>query len=359
MSNGGFDVVIGNPPWKEYASIRRQYSVLHFSTERCGNLHGICTERALDIRNANGRASFIVQLPLVSSSRMVTVREILRARSESLHVIPFDDRPGKLFDGLEHCRAVVWLSEGPGPTGDGGTLATTRYQRWHTRVRAHLFPSIQFAKIDQRPIYPELFPKYASDVEQAVFHKVSEQSDTTVGAVLANGETDYFDFYQEATQYWVKATYGLPYYAKNGIEGAPPHGRYLYFSSAQEAHSICTLLNSSLFYAYFVAYSDCFHLSQTLVSNFPIVRSLVTDKTLHSLSRGLMRELNRHAERKTINTRDGDEISYAEFYAVKSKALIDEIDDALAIHFQLNSDELEFVKNYDIKFRMGLDVEPQ
>ena len=111
MSLGGFDVVIGNPPWKEYASVKRTYTVLGYFTERCGNLHGICTERALRLRSGMGRMSFIVQLPLTSSSRMNSVRSLLRQRSSSLFVIPFDDRPGKLFDGLEHCRSTIFFSE--------------------------------------------------------------------------------------------------------------------------------------------------------------------------------------------------------------------------------------------------------
>ena len=77
MASGGFDVVIGNPPWKEYASVRRNYEVRDYETERCGNLHGICTERALTMRSAIGRLSFIVQLPLTSSSRMASVRSVL------------------------------------------------------------------------------------------------------------------------------------------------------------------------------------------------------------------------------------------------------------------------------------------
>jgi hypothetical protein len=57
MKDGGFDVVVGNPPWREYAAAKKEYRVRGYSTEQCGNLHGICTERALDIRMPSGRAS--------------------------------------------------------------------------------------------------------------------------------------------------------------------------------------------------------------------------------------------------------------------------------------------------------------
>jgi hypothetical protein len=101
IGQGGFDVIIGNPPWREYAVVRRTYQVRGYTTEVCGNLHGICTERALALRSGMGRMSFIVQLPLASSSRMESVRSVLRQRSNALYVIPFDDRPGSCSRGFK------------------------------------------------------------------------------------------------------------------------------------------------------------------------------------------------------------------------------------------------------------------
>src|SRR5262249_17837061 len=70
MASGGFDVIIGNPPWIEYAKVKNDYTVIDYETETCGNLHSVCTERGLRIRSSLGGMSFIVQLPMVSSSRM-------------------------------------------------------------------------------------------------------------------------------------------------------------------------------------------------------------------------------------------------------------------------------------------------
>ena len=48
-------------------------------------------------------------------------------------------------------------------------------------------------------------------------------------------------------------------------------------------------------------------------------------------------------------------IDLSEFYA--SKSIIDEIDSVLARHYGLTADELDFIVNYDIKYRMGRDAE--
>ena len=40
-----------------------------------------------------------------------------------------------------------------------------------------------------------------------------------------------------------------------------------------------------------------------------------------------------------------------------SKPIIDEIDRVLAQHYGFTNEELDFIINYDIKYRMGRDVE--
>jgi hypothetical protein len=288
---------------------------------------------------------------------MSPVRSLLRGKSSELAVITFDDRPGKLFEGLQHCRSAIFVSQAH-QGGNGSSLATTRYQRWASHVRDVLFANLEFAVLLEDPLYAGQFPKYANALEESVFQKIKRKSKQTVASILSRKATRYFVFYQEATQYWVKATVGLPYYAKNGIVGAPAHGRYLYFDKSETAHIICALLNSSLFYAYFIAYGDCFHLSDTLVSGFPINKEILQDAALSRLDIKLMESLKANSETKTIRTSDGNKISYAEFYGAKSKPIIDEIDRLLAVHHGFTNEELDFIVNYDIKYRTG-SAEPE
>jgi hypothetical protein len=47
------------------------------------------------------------------------------------------------------------------------------------------------------------------------------------------------------------------------------------------------------------------------------------------------------------------EVEYDEFYMKLSKPIIDEIDKVLARHYGFTEEELDFIINYDIKYRMG------
>jgi len=160
-------------------------------------------------------------------------------------------------------------------------------------------------------------------------------------------------FYQEATGYWVKATVGLPYYAKDGLVAAPAHGRYLYFPDQRTAHWACAALNSTLFYLYFIAYGDCFHLSDTLAKSFPVPPRLSKDPKMAKFGENLMIALRTSSKRTNIRTKDGYEIAYDEYFGWKAKTTIDEIDSILAKHYGFTDEELDFIINYDIKYRMG------
>ena len=353
MAHGGFDVIIGNPPWKEYAATKKEYTVKGYLSETCGNLYAFCIERSLLIRSNSGLISFIVQLPITSSNRMAILREMLR-KEETLHVISFDDRPSRLFEGLEHSRSAIVISKGADCLCNVDVY-TTRYQRWASIERNSLFMNMHYIINSSEGIHESQFPKCANVLQDRVFSKISRIARMTIQDYICDNATPYYIFYQESTQYWIKSVYGVPYYSKNDNVGAPAHGRYIYFNTEQYTRAICALFNSSLFYLYFIAYGDCFHLSQALACSFPITDTIVNDITLANTNLSLMTNLIKTAERKTINTKIGDDITYDEFYPRFSKPIIDEIDRVLAKHYGFTEEELDFIINYDIKYRMGKD----
>ena len=64
-------------------------------------------------------------------------------------------------------------------------------------------------------------------------------------------------------------------------------------------------------------------------------------------------DLTANASRTTITTRDGD-FTCDEFSVGSSKPIVNEIDRVLAKHYGFTDEELDFIINYDIKYRMGL-----
>ncbi|PIP47610.1 MAG: hypothetical protein COX14_05630 [Chloroflexi bacterium CG23_combo_of_CG06-09_8_20_14_all_45_10] len=70
-----------------------------------------------------------------------------------------------------------------------------------------------------------------------------------------------------------------------------------------------------------------------------------------------MTDLILHSQRKEAYYATTGQVTYDEFYPKYSKAIIDEIDRVLTKHYGFTEEELDFIINYDIKYRMGKDSE--
>ena len=66
-----------------------------------------------------------------------------------------------------------------------------------------------------------------------------------------------------------------------------------------------------------------------------------------------MDDLRKHSRTRVYNYQTSGRVEYQEFYPRLSKPIIDEIDRVLAQHYGFTDEELDFIINYDIKYRMG------
>lgn len=104
QGNGGFDVIIGNPPYLEIREIN--YSLSNYKTYDSGAVHAFCVERSLNLLNFNGNISMIVPLALVCTQRMVIIQNLLEENKATWYS-NFAWRPAKLFDAVN--RALQFL----------------------------------------------------------------------------------------------------------------------------------------------------------------------------------------------------------------------------------------------------------
>ena len=169
-------------------------------------------------------------------------------------------------------------------------------------------------------------------------------------------ESKHNIFYTRKLSGFVQILNFIPKIIDNkGVKRTPSELKEIFFKDKEQCLVFLALLNSSLFYWYLTVWSDCRNLNKREIEYFPIDYNIVTSKNrteLYNLSLLLMKDIVGKSLMKPMGA-----LEIQCTYPKKSKPIIDEIDKVLAKHYGFTEEELDFIINYDIKYRMGSELE--
>jgi predicted RNA methylase len=359
VERGGFDVIIGNPPYLEYSKVKRSDALHHCEEKSCGNLYAAVIERSLALCHPEkSYLGLIVPISICSGERFAPLRQTLFHATSTLWLANFEIFPCRLFANAFQRVSIILAARHESRAC--ATLQVTKTHRWFAEERSHLLQCLLYKKVESSAS-SLTFPKSSSLHQEHIVHKMLQKAcGTKIATLLHPTKTEHFVYYQEATNYWTKAVCCIPYYRKNGEIMTPSHGRFLFFGQERTARIVMALMNSSLFYIWFITYADGFHLSHTLVKAFPISTPLLSSQKLYDLALLLEKDIQLHAHRSTHNTKDnrrtqqpGHRIELEEYHMRHSKNILDEVDRVLAQYYNFSQEELDFIINYDIKYRLS------
>lgn len=147
--NGGFDVIIGNPP---YVSMSEINYLKGDETYNCSDLYGFVIRRVTQILNPAGFHGFIVMHNLAFSRNFSHVRNLLLNKEGSQWYSFYSRIPDGLFSGDVRVRNCIYLLA---PTGNG--KFTSRLHRWFKEQREVLFStSIEYNLFKFNSVIPML-----------------------------------------------------------------------------------------------------------------------------------------------------------------------------------------------------------
>ena len=133
----------------------------------------------------------------------------------------------------------------------------------------------------------------------------------------------------------------------------------LKFKTKDKSFSISTALNSNLLYWWFVMFSDCRHLTSREIDHFRYKVPEGYFSVLADVFTRLNKDYESKKHRKETYYKTNGKVMYDEYYPKYSKPIIDEIDSIIAPFYGFTYAELDFIINYDIKHRMGKELESQ
>ena len=344
IHQGGFDVIVGNPPYVEYSKVKSEYTVKSYATESCGNLYAYLMERCKTLANQRASLSMIVPLSGHSTKRMTPLVDKFYEQFKSCHLmnISGDANPSRLFPGVKFRLAVFVVSN----SGEG--MFTSGYTHFYADERDTLFSLLSYTDIgDLR--YETAIPKVSSVLHRQVLKKLNRHRRAWLEARPSLGNEV---LYHSAPVNWIRAHTFTPYFhsERDGEKKSTElKSLHLEPDGAPCLHSI---LCSTTFFIWWSSHSDCYHLNKPEILKFP----MLSVDGLNSIARKLEADMQTHSKRRVYNYKTTGRVEYDEFYLKLSKPIIDEIDRVLAEHYGFTYEELDFIINYDIKYRMGRDA---
>jgi hypothetical protein len=353
MKSGGFDVIIGNPPYVEYSKIRNEYTITGVECIESGNLYAFIIERCLKLQSTFARIGMIIQLSAFCTPRMDSFQNVLFSKTSLEHISFFDDRPGKLFDGLEHIRVAIVIAQ----VGSSYSpiIVTSRYIKFATEARPFLFETIDLT-VNTQGRHNSSVLKISEPIENEIARKLWKMKHP-LAYYLQDEESQNYVYYGYGFAYWGKILNFKSYFKGEKVTESTGD-KYIYCRPELNRDIVVAVMNSSLFYWFYVNFSDGHNFTKHVIGSFPfeIPNSLINAK-LKTLCSNLMIDLHKNSRRKIAFYKSTGKIEYEEFVQRLSKPIIDDIDRVLAKHYGFTDEELDFIINYDIKYRMGGELE--
>ena len=353
VKNGGFDVIIGNPPYVEYSANSCGYSIAtYYSTLECRNLYAFCVERSDRLLNAQARFGMIIPNSSISANKMAAVQRIITAEKKCW-ISNYSWRPSKLFDGANMLLAIVINVR-----EKQNTTFSTQYQKWYNEYRCSLFETLSYNDVSDM-IRPGSIPKIPSLLTLSIAEKMIKKADGKyISKMFLPVSTKYCAFYFRAVLYWFKVLDRIPIFSEDGHEKVTGEMKPIYFNNPEERNVVIAFLSSSLFFLQYIIWSSCqvVNLRDFEVQfDYNLLNKEILGQMLH-LANALQDNYQKNSQIKTRNysSKGREFVMKKQYFFIKySKATINQIDHLLARYYNFSEEELDFIINYDIKFRMG------
>jgi hypothetical protein len=352
---GGFDVIVGNPPYVVYPSKSVPYQILMMKTVNTGNLFSLTTERCINLGSATKHIGVILPISSISTVSMCDLYELYQSNQLTTHISSFagDSNPGQLFVGVKQQLAIHILNKGH------FSLYTTVNYRWYIDERDNLFPNVSYLKNDINENVLDttksntLPYKVGNNYQVTILKKIMSQSKSLVSYFVKNSGGMFY--YRNASGSMFRLAFDhKPEIIVNNV--AMSSSTLKEVEAGHNNYNLIGLMNSSLFNLFWVIVSDNYHINKRELTIFRM--NSLDDKLLYEIN-WLVKQLmvsfiNNSEMRIEQNNRNNTSRSVRIYYPKKSKHIIDEIDRVLAQHYGFTDEELDYIINYDIKYRMGL-----
>lgn len=316
-----YSMIVGNPPYVEDFKSGLSPDVAY------GNIYANVLIHAARQLEQNGSIGFVVPLSYISTPRMGALRAALFDLVSQQYILSYADRPDCLFESV-HQKLCILIGKG---LRAAKRVYTGNYRYWYKEERGRLFQDTQVVR--NRFYSQNCIPKLGTALDVEIFCKITDASKMK-SVYLQSRAGDEAVYLNRRESFWMKAF---------RVRIDHPEYKVFRFPTAAEADYCYCLIQSSLFWWYWVATSDCWHVSRELNG---FMAPFAGDYGRASALADALR--NRLEETKVyVGTKQTD-------YEYKHKeclAQIRAIDDYVNEIFGLTESQSQYIKSFAFRYR--------
>jgi len=266
MKDGGFDVIIGNPPYVAAVKVRRYYNVKNLLSLRCPDIYAWILERNQVLLRNQGRTGMIVPLSLGFSADFAPIREVLYNGYGHNWFSSFGRIPSALFSFDVRVRNTIHLGL---KEGRKHSNYTTRLHRWFEATRPHLFKTLEYSAFVP-DFWKGRVPKLNTNALASAFEQCLRTSKTTVEATTYPHPTTHVLHFKKTAYNWLNFCRKLPPCYEDGRLVEHTKFGQMYFSDAETCQLAMLLGNGKIAFIFWCAVGDDFDVTRWNFGDFPI-----------------------------------------------------------------------------------------
>jgi len=338
LNSGGFDCIIGNPPYVEYN--KTFYKLSDYFSIKSGNLYAYVLERSIKLLKNNGFIGMIIPISFISTPRMKYIREFFNNNLDFQFISSFADRPSSLFLGVHQKLNIVI---GRKNTNQAKTrVFTSSYLHWNKSNSHLLYNDIQYIE-NNISTDNQFYYKIGNKIEKEIILKILNRTPVNI-IDNTNKQGNYSIWLNMRLLFWNKSFFE---------EQKSKEYKKFSFHKESFAKIFYSLTNSNLFFFFWEMVSDGWHITNKDLSTFRIDFNDFTDDIINELdiiNKELI--LNLETNKKEVNTKQTN----FEYQHKKAKVIIDKFDNIFADYFFLTEEEVNYLRYYNIRYRMNSEL---
>jgi hypothetical protein len=253
-----------------------------------------------------------------------------------------------LFEGVLQRLSIVLVRK---RENSGKSIETTSVNRWFSEGRQYLFQNLKF--VPSPEIASKCIVKIGAEEEKSIYSKWSAHGEIRKYLSSRTSSGNNFISYRTAGGgYWL--TFLFKNFATTSLSN-----KSAFFEPQYDSRVLMAVLSSSLFWWYYFTRYDLFNLKDYMIFSFRFnyPKDAAIEDNLIDLGEALQTSLLKSAVRYVIHSKTRGDQETFKYLNFKSKPILDKIDSVLASHYGFTEEELDFIVNYDIKYRLGRDTE--